>query len=418
MCSLVLLTSRFPYPPGEEFLITEIIELSKYFTSIHIIPTNFEPLMSQGKIKTVPKNVEIYSLSSDVNGGFRKIGRIIELLVDIQSLRWLVKELPAAGKHGLKAILKLVNWTAIASEIKRNIVRSGLLDRKGERVYYSYWLTPSATALAMLKEIFPEIKAVSRVHGGDLYLERHQPAYLPYQGKVIGALSKVYSISENGKKYLTNLYPVAKTQVSISRLGTINEHVFTFKSDKPKILKLISCSYLKPVKRIHLLVEALTSAKIPIEWTHIGDGPEKSKIEELAGDLPGNIKVNFLGNLSNEEVIGNYKKNSYDLFVNVSESEGIPVTIMEAFSFGIPAVATNVGGTSELVDERNGYLLSREFHPEQLARILELFYESSLGYQSEKAQAAYATWDQKYNATKNYKAFAEMLKGSFKLDEN
>lgn len=411
MSSLVLLTSRFPYPPGEEFLKNEVDELSKYFTSIQMIPTNFESSMSVENKKTVPGNVEVYPLSSAANGGMGKVSRIMKLLSDAQSLRWLAEEMPAAAKHGPKAILKLVNWTSIVSEMKQNIVRSRLLDEKSDRVYYSYWLTPSATALAMLKESFPEIKAVSRVHGGDLYLERHQPAYLPYQGKVIGTLSQVYSISENGKEYLTNLYPIAETKVSISRLGTKNEQAFSGKNEKPAALKLISCSYLKPVKRIHLLVEALQNANIPIEWTHIGDGPERGKIEELAGRLPENIKVNFLGNLSNQEVIRNYERNPYDLFINVSESEGIPVTIMEAFSFGIPTAATNVGGTSELVNEENGYLLPKDFKPEQLTRILEQFYQSSLEGQNKKAQAAYATWDQKYNATKNYKTFAEMLKG-------
>ena len=44
-----------------------------------------------------------------------------------------------------------------------------------------------------------------------------------------------------------------------------------------------------------------------------------------------------------------YKNNIIDIFINLSASEGIPVSIMDAISFGIPCIATNVGGTGEIV---------------------------------------------------------------------
>ncbi|MFR4320263.1 MAG: glycosyltransferase [Blautia massiliensis (ex Durand et al. 2017)] len=45
--------------------------------------------------------------------------------------------------------------------------------------------------------------------------------------------------------------------------------------------------------------------------------------------------------------------------MNVSSSEGIPVSIMEATSFGIPGIATDAGGTKEIIrDKENGVLLS------------------------------------------------------------
>jgi glycosyltransferase involved in cell wall biosynthesis len=402
MKSLVIFTSRFPYPPGEEFLMNEVDELAKYFTSVQILPMNHV----NAPKKQVPKNVEVLTAKR----GDGKFLRTIKLIADFQSLSWMIKELPAASKHGIKAILKLVNWTAVTSEIKRNIQSSTLIPLEDETVFYSYWLTPSATALAMLKEKYPDIKAVSRVHGGDLYLERHSPAYLPFQGKVIRTLDQTISISENGREYLNKLHPDVKKKISVSRLGTKNEYPYQNKG-KSTPLKLVSCSYLKPVKRIHLLVEALKSTHSPIEWTHIGDGPERRRIEALVKELPDNIVVHFLGNLNNKEVIQQYQTNSYDLFINVSESEGIPVTIMEAFSFGIPVVATNVGGTSELVNQENGYLLQKDFPPKELAKILEDYVQLPPEFSQQKSLQAYKTWDQHYNAVKNYNKFADLLKG-------
>lgn len=43
--------------------------------------------------------------------------------------------------------------------------------------------------------------------------------------------------------------------------------------------------------------------------------------------------------------------------MNLSTSEGVPVSIMEVQSYGIPVIATNVGGTGEIIDKDNGILL-------------------------------------------------------------
>lgn len=402
MKSLFLLTSRFPYPPGEEFLTNEVEELAKYFSSIQLIPTT--STLDESKQKPLPGNVTVRRPSQ----GASKMGRLLKMLKDSQAVSWFFQELPNARKYGSTAVLKLLNWTAIACEIKQQL-KQGTLDK--EALYYSYWLTPSATALAMLHEKGEIRHAVSRVHGGDLYWERHTPPYLPYQKRVIQGLDQVFSISSNGKEYLTKLHQISDDKISVSRLGTKNEKPFQPSSQKSEALRMISCAYLKPVKRLHLLAESLKSVHVPVEWTHIGDGPERAKLEAMVKDLPSSFSVHFLGNMNNKQVLENYQQNQYDLFINVSESEGIPVTIMEAFSYGIPVIATDVGGTSELVNKENGQLLPKDFEPMKLAQILEDYYQLDLESQNQKAISAYETWFQQYNAIKNYEKFAEALKG-------
>ena len=56
-----------------------------------------------------------------------------------------------------------------------------------------------------------------------------------------------------------------------------------------------------------------------------------------------------------------------DLFLNVSEYEGVPVSVMEAQSFGIPVIATAVGGTPEIVNEENGFLLPENPSQDEIA---------------------------------------------------
>lgn len=62
------------------------------------------------------------------------------------------------------------------------------------------------------------------------------------------------------------------------------------------------------------------------------------------------------------------------MFINVSSSEGLPVSIMEACSFGIPIIATNVGGTAEIVQAGvNGILLKEQFETEVLKQAILRF---------------------------------------------
>ena len=87
-----------------------------------------------------------------------------------------------------------------------------------------------------------------------------------------------------------------------------------------------------------------------------------NQIKEMSRELPENIKIDFRGNVKNSDLLEVYKNNQFDLFLNVSLSEGIPVSIMEALSFGIPCIATDVGGTKEIViDGYNGWLLKKDF---------------------------------------------------------
>ncbi|NCO54621.1 MAG: glycosyltransferase, partial [Bacteroidetes bacterium] len=67
-----------------------------------------------------------------------------------------------------------------------------------------------------------------------------------------------------------------------------------------------------------------------------------------------------------------------DLFINVSESEGIPVSIMEALSAGIPVIATNVGGTNEIVNNDVGFLIDKEFEINTAVNIINNYLNSPI----------------------------------------
>ena len=89
----------------------------------------------------------------------------------------------------------------------------------------------------------------------------------------------------------------------------------------------------------------------------VGDGPLFSDIKRLAHRLDIHNKINFVGYTSN---VKRFLLDA-DVFVLISNWEGLPLTILEAMSARLPIVASNVGGVSEcVIEHENGFLIERE----------------------------------------------------------
>jgi glycosyltransferase involved in cell wall biosynthesis len=101
----------------------------------------------------------------------------------------------------------------------------------------------------------------------------------------------------------------------------------------------------------------------------IGDGTERSKLEQCAFDLGLSDRILFLGDRTE---VANLLA-ALDVFVLSSLSESLPNAALEAMTMGRPVVATNVGGMPELVvDGETGYLVPSRDTEAMARRILEL----------------------------------------------
>ena len=81
--------------------------------------------------------------------------------------------------------------------------------------------------------------------------------------------------------------------------------------------------------------------------------------------------------MSIEEIFEFYKETPIDLFISLSEAEGVPVSMMEAISFGIPILSTDVGGCREIVMEETGILIPLQTDMKDVARIISTFKDSN-----------------------------------------
>jgi glycosyltransferase involved in cell wall biosynthesis len=251
---------------------------------------------------------------------------------------------------------------------------------------------------------------ISRAHSSDIFAFRSTLNYLPYKRFILSNIDQTYSISEIGKKELEKYVDKNNfRKVAISKLGKQNKRNPLFEKTTDKII-ICSCSHFNHLKRVHLIPRILKKINIPnLHWVHFGWGyPEYEKmVHEELQDI--NFTFELKGETENESILDFYGNQYVDIFINLSTHEGIPVSIMEAFSAGIPVMATDVGGVSEIVDENCGFLIEKDFNSELIAKKLNEYFNSPKETQIDKREMALLQWEHNYNADKNYHYFYNHL---------
>lgn len=111
---------------------------------------------------------------------------------------------------------------------------------------------------------------------------------------------------------------------------------------------LIFVGRLEPVKNHSLLLRAFAAAHSSMPslrlWM-VGDGSERTRMEKLAAELGISAPVTFWG--QQLDVAPFYS--AADVFIMSSTSEGLPMSLLQAFSLGLPAIVTDIGGMAEVV---------------------------------------------------------------------
>jgi glycosyltransferase involved in cell wall biosynthesis len=141
---------------------------------------------------------------------------------------------------------------------------------------------------------------------------------------------------------------------------------------------LVYVGRLEPVKNHTLLLNAFCSALnfMPgLQLWIVGDGSERKTLEDLAVTLNISSQVKFWGQQLD---VAPYFS-AADAFIMSSKSEGLPISLLQAFSLGLPAIVTNVGGMAEVVQlAQAGIIVSRENSADMTAAILRLASDDAL----------------------------------------
>lgn len=392
---LILFCSVYPSKRGEQFLHNEIPHINTEFEEVVVFTESDEKAIGR-------ESINIYNYQ-----------RKYDYRLKLSFILLLFKEIFSRKLYSLSKIKVAIGSLLVGNNIRRIVksnINSGKISKRD--IYYTYWMSDSTLGLSLLKLEFPELKFVSRVHRWDLYEEENIPHYLPFRPFILNQITKVVSISEDGISYLTSRYG-HQNKIVLSRLG-----VDRFNVDPKKKLAdipvIVSCSNIIPVKRVDLILEAIKEIKdFQLKWIHFGGGKDfnslSNKVESLRITHPS-LKVALKGGTPNQEILKYYAENQVDLFVNVSSSEGVPVSIMEAMQAGIPVIATKVGGSSEaVVDRQNGFLMDKNVSAKDLGeKIMELLTSPSL--KSKFSEGSIRLYEERFDAIHNYQGFCKLLK--------
>jgi glycosyltransferase involved in cell wall biosynthesis len=285
----------------------------------------------------------------------------------------------------------------------------GALHRPEDTVLYSYWASDWATVLGLWKLRDGKVHFTARMHNFDLFAYRSPLGWPMLQAFHIRQADHLLVVTQAGVDDHLQSYPKNRADIHLSRLGTTDHGIGPCSTAEG--LRIASCSNLIPLKRVHLLAEALRTVAGPVHWTHFGDGPERPRLEALIAGLPAHIHVDLRGSVPNAEVMAWYKANLVDVFVHGSESEGLPVALMEATSFGIPLIAADAGGVREIATAETGVLLPHDVTSVMLAKVLNGFRTSGW-YDAEARSGVRAFWASNFEAKEVYARLLEELAGS------
>lgn len=409
---LVLVSTNFPYGLREPFLESELKQLALHYHKVLLLVPNLGLHSKLNPHFDIPDNVMIIQFTQHT----KFLEKLLILKYTISPAFWI--ELITIKRNYkinpsfkiLKTLLStMIKANSFANQVK-NLVSSMNIPLK-RTTFYTYWLTEYSLGIGLLNKRYKIAGAYSRVHNWDLYFERAESEYLPMRKQILSLLNAVFSVSEQGKNYLLKKLPTIDAEkILVSRLGVdnITNEVSLKKAGK---LKILSLAFLGKIKRIDLLVNALEKIEdIEIEWHHIGMGNDHLDINQYAFNRlfnKSNVTYNITGDLSKRQVYEQLQKEHYNVLINTSQYEGIPVSMMEAMSFSIPVIGTNVGGVSEIIENGfNGFLMSANPNIDEIISYLKKFNDLTELEYNDFCNNAKKTWATKFNAELNYSELA------------
>ncbi len=139
-------------------------------------------------------------------------------------------------------------------------------------------------------------------------------------------------------------------------------------------LRILTVSRLIERKGIDTLIEAIAALRIEtISLDIAGEGPRRARLEQLVRDRGIGNRVRFHGFVRHDRLAALYSR--ADVFVLPSRAESCSMALLEAMGAGLPIIATQVGGTPELIEHGQNGLLTQSDDPAELAAtILQLFH--------------------------------------------
>ena len=305
----------------------------------------------------------------------------------------------------VKNALKLLAFTQRGLKMHYWAERMLRASSDATTTFYSFWMSYDAFAGALCKKKHPKARFVARGHAYDIDTERNPMNPYLLKKAIAAQADGLYLISRTAKgQYMDYMQGrVDEGKVHVLAMGSAGRPAQSCR-EAPRftqgVLRVVSCAQVIPIKQVPMLVQALAQWDgMPLCWTHIGGGAGEEELRQLASfklDPKENVICEILGAQDSEKIQQIYENRAFDVFVNTSRKEGVPISIMEAMRYGTPAIAPNVGGIPELVTPEVGWLFDPEEGAEGVLKALKALAAQTAEESQQMRTAAQERWNKGY----------------------
>ena len=359
-------------------------------------PASFVPKISDFLIKN-GHDVKIICLSEDKNIHIEDQLNVIRIRrSNILPIRWL-KTIYQIIKNGIKSDLIFVNGLGIESAVanlllRKRIIRKIVGDPVWERAYNQKKTLDTFDNFQINKHpLIIEIQKLTRNWS-------------------INSAELIITPSDNLKNFVTGIgfkNKITKINNGVEIKANINQ--LSNKTD----INIIIISRLVIQKNIDLVIHAFKVLNEKnVKLNIVGDGGEFNNLQKLIHDLELQDKVKILGKIDNNE-IGELLRTS-DLFIQASNYEGLPHSLLEAINYNVPVLSTEVGGCKDLINSgERGFIISSPPEEKLIAENISFIINNRS--EAEKRASAAKTFIQKEY---NFSIQANLYKMIFEDSEN
>jgi N-acetyl-alpha-D-glucosaminyl L-malate synthase BshA len=239
-----------------------------------------------------------------------------------------------------------------------------ILNHKLDLLHVHYAI-PHASAAYLAKKIVEKkgihIPVITTLHGTDITLVGRNSTYAPVVTFSINESDAITAVSKNLREETYKFFPIEKeieviyNFVDVSRFHKKPIDAFR-KAIAPNNEKvLLHASNFRKIKRVEDVIHIFNKVhtQMPSKLLLVGDGPERSAMEQLSRELGLCNDISFLGKQEQmEEILA-----ISDAFLLTSEYESFGLVALEAMAAHVPVISTNAGGLPEInVNGETGFL--------------------------------------------------------------
>ena len=355
-------------------------------------PATFVPKIAKYFQDELNYEIEILTLSdnknSNINDDFsvKRIDRNLPIIY-----RWL-KTIFTIYKLGKNKDLIFVNGlgteTTIANIfLKKKIIRKIVGDPVWERAY----------SKAKISESFDEFQV--RNYGFSISLQKKVRSFSIKKSDIVVTPSK------HLKNFILNLGFKNKIEIINNGVFIPEENTNIFTNDQ---INITIVSRLVSHKNIKKIIRAISDLNDPLIYLNIiGDGPELNQLQRISLESNNKDNIIFHGKLNRDDINHIFLKS--DIYIQASNYEGLPHSLLEAMSYGIPVLCTPVGECKEILgNEDRGYILDLPVSINNIkSKITEIIGEKNIA--NKKGERGKDFINEKYNLTNSFNLYKNLF---------